>query len=145
MLSFPDNIREYITETYGPLTNEHVIVHARRGDYLLKKDFHTNLDHTYYTKALAYMKERIPNAKFIFISDDIHYWKESFNNAIYFNESDIITLWLMMNSSNLIIANSTFSWWGAYLSGGEVVAPKEWFGPEGPSSKDIYEPSWILL
>ncbi len=147
MLRFPDNIHEYITERYGPLTNDHVIVHARRGDYLLKERYHKNLDDTYYTQALNYMKERIPNARFIFISDDITYWKnKNFNNAIYFNESDIITLWLMMNSSNLIIANSTFSWWGAYLSGGHVVAPKEWFGTEGPPSwSDIYEASWKVL
>jgi len=146
MLSFP-NIRENLIATYGDITTkEHVIIHARRGDYLTKQAFHKNLDHTYYNAAIEHMLKTVPNPKFILISDDPHYWKGEFENAILFNESDIITLWLMMNSSNLIIANSTFSWWGAYLSGGNVVAPKEWFGSEGPDDwSDIYEPRWTLL
>jgi hypothetical protein len=148
MLIFPDGIRQYIIEKYGSiLTKEHVIVHARRGDYLKYQKIHTNLDDTYYKNAVENIKQSIPNPRFILISDDINYWKDkNFDNAIYFNENEIVTLWLMMNSSNLIIANSTFSWWGAYLSGGKVVAPKEWFGPEGPQDwNDIYEPGWTLL
>jgi len=146
MLSFPA-IRENLIANYGDITTkEHVIIHARRGDYLSKQGFHKNLDDTYYNAAIEYMRKSVNNPKFILISDDPYYWKGKFENAIYFNESDIITLWLMMNSSNLIIANSTFSWWGAYLSGGNVVAPKEWFGPEGPDDwSDIYEPSWKVL
>lgn len=141
MLCFPD-----IQEKYEDiLTKDHVIIHVRRGDYLTKKQVHTNLEadlDRYYKKAMEYFSKKIANPKFIVVSDDPE-WKEI--DGTYIHESDITTLWLMMKSSNLIIANSTFSWWGAYLSGGEVVAPKEWFGPEGPSSKDIYEPSWILL
>ena len=57
-------------------------------------------------------------------------------------------LYLMSLCSDFIIANSTFSWWGAWLANrGTVVAPKKWFGPnnEHLSTKDLYPASWKII
>ena len=57
-------------------------------------------------------------------------------------------LYLMSLCSDFIIANSTFSWWGAWLANrGTVVAPKKWFGPNNQhlSTKDLYPVSWKII
>ena len=62
-----------------------------------------------------------------------------------FDESDIDTLFLMTQSSNFVIANSAFSWWGAVLADAKhVIAPSVW-EDEGGVRKDILEPSWICI
>jgi hypothetical protein len=62
-------------------------------------------------------------------------------------EDDVHTLVLLMHFKYFIIANSTFSWWAAWLSQAErVYAPAHWFGPKGPQQyEDIYDPSWIRI
>lgn len=152
MLIFQDNTRARILEKYGDiLTNQHVIVHARRGDYLQKSLYHENLDESYYESAKNHMKNKLLTPKFILISDDENFWKSSaiFQNedAIIFNESEIDTLWLMIHSKHFIMANSSFSWWGAYLSKStNVIVPRKWFGPSGPTDwNDIYEKDWLRI
>jgi len=53
---------------------------------------------------------------------------------------------LMSRCSGHIIANSSYSWWGAALSGKKAVAPEDWFGPNGPRNwEDIYREDWIIV
>lgn len=131
--------------------NDFVAVHVRRGDYLKNSDFHTNLSNTdYYKEAM----NKFENKYFIFISDDINWCRENFKgeNIIYSPFTDELQdLLLMSYCGNQIIANSSFSWWGAYLRKNElidskVIAPKQWFGPRGPKdTQDIIPDNWIKI
>lgn len=152
-LTFPPNFSNQISKVYndGIFSELNVIVHARRGDYLKYPTIHSILPLSYYESAIAYMKEKVPGCRFILMSDDMEYWKSSplfqNENVIYFNEEDITCLYVMMHTHNHIIANSTFSWWGAFLSKSKnVISPKQWFGPDGHTdTQDLYENGWIKM
>jgi len=149
--SDPERIQQKLTSKYGILTEKHVIVHARRGDYIQFAEYHNPLSDTYYEDALKEIKKRIQDPIFIMLSDDKDYWKASpvFQKETYIiiDEDEITTLFLMTKCKHFIMANSTFSWWGAYLANSKtVIAPKQWFGPKGPQDwQDIYEDDWIRV
>jgi hypothetical protein len=152
LLTFDNNVDSNIKNKYGDIFSKNcVIVHARRGDYLNAIDFHGVMDDEYYKKSISIMKTRVENPIFILLSDDIDYWKKSTifgdEKFVIFNENEIHTLYLMINSHNFIIPNSTFSWWGATISRSEnVIAPSRWFGPRGPQDwQDIYNPGWTIV
>ncbi len=132
-----------------------VIVHARRGDYLSEQNakIHGPLPPTYYQLAIDIMKMQLDHPEFILVSDDNSFWlndQMAFlrdEKTTIFNGDEIETLTLMSKCQNIIIANSTFSWWGAYLAqANNVIAPSQWFGPNGPQDwQDIYEDSWTII
>ena len=114
------------------------------------------LDSEYYSKAL----EHIGGVGTIFVfSDDIEWCEKNINlgegKKIVFvkDQSDVEDLWLMTKMTNNVIANSTFSWWGAYLNQNEnkkVVAPSKWFGPKRTKNnmletKDLLPEKWIII
>lgn len=121
-------------------------VHVRRGDYLTLSDYHYNLGMDYYNKAM----EMLPG-KFMIFSDDPNWCKENFKgDNIHISENrEAADLFLMTLCRNVIMANSSFSWWGAYLNDNpekEVICPKIWFGPKlNHDTKDLYLPEWILI
>jgi hypothetical protein len=150
--SEPELIEKKLIDTYGPIfTDQTVIVHARRGDYEQKRGVHNPQPNSYYEEGLIQIKKKVPEPLFLLLSDDPQYWPQSpvFRNekTIQINESDIVSLFLMMKCKHFIMANSTFSWWGAYLANAQtVVAPKQWFGPQGPQDwQDVYEDWWIKI
>jgi hypothetical protein len=122
-------------------------VHVRRGDYMNLTDFHTPCSIEYYQEAMKIIGE----GHFIFISDDMEWCKETFKGEnIHYSDftNEIDDFYLMMGCNNHIIANSSFSWWGAYLSDwdNKVVAPKKWFGPKGPQDQqDVIPNNWIKI
>ena len=122
-----------------------VSVHVRRGDYTNLSDYHPPLTKEYYETAMSHF----PDKKFLFISDDINWCKETFGSDFYYSNSvDMYTDLCMMSKCNShIIANSSFSWWGAWLGGGETIAPKKWFGPKLEYRNDgsIYENDWKII
>lgn len=138
------NFENYIIE------NKVISVHVRRGDYVNKSNFHTNLvDTNYYQDALKYFD----GENYLFFSDDLEFCKKHFNqlNNAKFAEGLNTTeeLYLQTICSKNIIANSSFSWWGAWLKEketGEIIAPKRWFGREGPKDTfDLYPQNWIII
>lgn len=152
IFDFPPTIEQTICETYGAIFKDTtVFVHARKGDYTLNTKVHTNLPLSYYEEAKNRMKHTIVNPTFVVTSDDYIYWSSTdiFKNesVVYFSESDILTFYMMTRTKHCIIANSTFSWWGAYLSqSNDVIAPSDWFGSDGPKDyNDIYEANWKQL
>ena len=134
------------------VTESMVLVHARRTDYLKAAAIHNPLPPLYYENAFQEIKKHVKNPIFILVSDEPDYWKTVHIPGSYMvvDESDArVSLHFMTHFKNYIIANSTFSWWSAYLSkaeGKRVLAPEIWFGPEGfPDYQDIYEDGWIKV
>ena len=127
-----------------------VSVHVRRGDYLKFSDYHANIGSDYYLKAI---KQFPSNCTFVFFSDDIEWCKQTFKNknCIFIEkQDDVLDLYLMSKISNNIIANSSFSWWAAWLNTNEnksIIAPKVWFGPKNAhlSRKDLTPEEWFLI
>ena len=132
-----------------------VSVHIRRGDYLLPKHSHLYegiCDDAYYEKAIGLMKEKYPDAKFFFFSNDPEWVKQHYQGAEYLvvegndEEAGYADMYLMSKCRHHIIANSSFSWWGAWLNPDKdktVVAPKRWLN--GRDCSDIYTEEMILL
>ena len=151
LLAVPTDARSAILAKYGNLfTESHVIVHARRGDYMNIPHIHALQGADYYEAAKKEIEKTVASPKWILISDMAAVWDEitCFGaDAIRFDESELLTFYLMTCCRHFIIANSTFSWWGAYLSGSDhVVAPRRWFGPAGyQDTQDVYESKWIVL
>lgn len=136
-------------------------IHIRRGDYLEKPDYHTNLQLEYYysclTKLLA--KPGCDKINIVIFSDDIPWCRTNFKyiqcENIYFvkGNSDIVDLYLMAHCKHHIIANSSFSWWGSWLkrmftdNTGFTFAPSNWFGKkcEHVIIKDTYCNDWEVV
>lgn len=122
----------------GIIPNDYVAIHVRRGDYV-GHPLYVDLSLTdYYHKAI----KEFPNAKFMVYSDDIAWCKEYFEDYDFeYNEDDELTAFnKMAGSKGIIMANSSYSWWAAYLSDKKVVAPSQWFS-NGTSIKllDIWQ------
>ena len=119
--------------------SESIAIHIRRGDYIKNptiNQFHGTCSLEYYKKAAELIASKVTNAKFFLFTDDPNFVKDNFgflpNTTLVSdsNRSDIDELNLMHSCKHFIIANSTFSWWGAWLSQHPekiVVAPKQWF------------------
>lgn len=135
---------------------ESVSLHIRRGDYVL--DQHTNDAHgtcqiDYYSKAIEYMENLLTSPHYFIFSDDIQWCKDTFSflqhkTFIDDTETAIDDLVLMQNCKHNIIANSTFSWWGAWLNDSDqkiVICPTKWFQKIEWQSLNPAPASWIKL
>lgn len=143
------NVFSLSTEKF--LSNDDVTsVHIRRGDYIKYSNYHKVLDKEYYETAI----ETIGSGKFLFFSDDINWVKENFKSRNFFYSElsdEVQELSIMSNCTNNIIANSSFSWWGAYLNKNKskiVISPNHrcWFGELGPKdTQDLIPETWIQI
>lgn len=135
-----------------------ISLHIRRGDYVTNKDtlnIHGICDLLYYKKAIEYISNKIEDPVFFIFSDDIPWvkgnLKTSFKTAyVEHNNADtnFEDLRLMSLCKHNIIANSSFSWWGAWLNQNPdkiVIAPKKWFNVDSRNSNDIIPDNWIKL
>lgn len=146
---FLDTIKEDC-EDIVPMMKDCVALHIRRGDYLINKNNHYNLTLEYYRQALEQFDS---DRQVVIFSDDPDWCKkqnifESDRFLVSETNNSYLDLYLMSVCSDFIIANSTFSWWGAWLANkGKVIAPKQWFGPalEHKNTKDLYPQGWIKL
>lgn len=131
-------------------------VHVRRGDYLsvnYKTLFEGCCTSEYYQRALAQMKEMHPDVRFICFSDDIPWMKENLelgDNAFYVDwntgKNSPLDMYLMSQCRHGIIANSTFSYWGARLGQEKecIFYPKKWWNSEH-GNPNIFLDNWIGL
>jgi hypothetical protein len=141
-----------------------IFLHVRRGDYLTL-DFHYNLPLEYYKSAILEHQNKY-KCMFVIFSDDMPYCKEVFSNILskdelYFCKSskDYIELMIMSEMDGAIMANSSFSWWGAYLMEAKkellqkeespfIVAPKKWFTPihiDSQNDRNVDRHNWKFI
>ncbi len=135
-----------------------VSLHIRRGDYVLNtkvKQIHGICSLAYYTRAITLIAERYPDIHLFVFSDDIGWAKKNLRphhpltfvdiNDDFTNYED---LRLMSLCKHNIIANSSFSWWGAWLNSNSdklVIAPKQWFAYNGFNTSDLIPEAWIKI
>ncbi len=144
-LDIEKNVKNYLNQLSD---KEIVAVHVRRGEYLEFPDIHPTCSIEYYKQSISKFK----NCNFIFVSDDIKWCKENFKESNYFYsnfESEVYDLILMKSCNHNIIANSSFSWWSAWLNENinkRIICPSLWFGPKGPQDwQDIYCKEWEII
>ena len=167
-LRYFENIEEQIKKTFvfpegeeklSDLANrlkseQYVSVHIRRGDYLKYPKLYGGIcEKQYYDAAIDYFRSKNID-RFIFFSDDMDWVKSNFSieESIFFDSSDFedyhdwYDMYLMCLCSHNIIANSTFSWWGAWLNDNKdkiVVAPQKWINTI--RNKDFCPNEWVRL
>lgn len=133
-----------------------VSLHVRRGDYInnprVQKEFGLCTG-DYYEKAIAHITAHVTNPTYFVFSDDIKWVRNNLllgEQVVYVkdqNLTDTEELFLMSLCKHNIIANSSFSWWGAWLNQNNakiVIAPTPWFN-EQPCDKNLIPDSWIQL
>ncbi|MGN0377062.1 MAG: alpha-1,2-fucosyltransferase [Suilimivivens sp.] len=135
-----------------------ISLHVRRGDYLTSSEIYGgNCTDEYYKSAIALMREKYPEAVFFVFSNDEIWTREWIvNNFPEENtfisvqgtseETGYLDLYLMSRCRHHILANSSFSWWGAYLNPSKdktVIAPARWFNNQ--ECRDIYTPEMIRI
>lgn len=138
-----------------------VSVHIRRGDYLLEKNLRlfTACTPDYYLRAEKFISKKISLPELFIFSDDIEWVRQNvpFRFPVTFvsesgltlaNKSDYQELMLMSACKHNIIANSTFSWWGAWLNNNPqkiVVTPQRWFVNSVVDESDLIPPEWVKM
>lgn len=134
-----------------------VSIHIRRGDYLQFNNIYVNLSKPYYTRAIRYINKKIKTPVFYVFSDDIEWCKQhqkeilpSKYKYVFVDQLNAIeALFLMSKCKHNITANSTFSWWAAWLNDYRkkiVITPLTWFHKKPKAlNYDIPPNSWVKL
>jgi hypothetical protein len=135
-----------------------ISIHIRRGDYV--SDKYANIyggicDLAYYDRAIKYILSKVEKPSFFVFSDDFEWAKNNLDisNATFIewnlHKNSYIDMFLMNQCKHNIIANSTFSWWGAYNSSnfrdGIVISPTKWFASNSFTEPLIFPKQWIRL
>lgn len=139
-------VKDEIKKLYGDNIKDmpYVSIHVRRGDYV-NNDFYIDLfANGYYERAM----DLFPDEKFMVFSDDIEWCKEQdvFKDSLFsegFNEIEDMNR--MAGCKAHIIANSSYSWWAAFISGKKTIAPKGWYTLMAPNDKEAVTPHTELL
>jgi hypothetical protein len=126
-------------------------IHVRRGDYLNLSQHHPIISMDYYMSAIKMLSEE--TEKYVVFSDDIEWCMDNFrsvdNLEYHYSGDEFIDMVVMSKCDNHIIANSSFSWWGSYLSrkNGKCIAPSNWLGPaySGTNYEGIYRKNMIKI
>jgi len=158
-----DSIKQTLFKTM-PFVSNMISLHFRIGDYSRFQDCHPILPTQYYIDALKYLSINAPHANrvlyfcerqdFDLVFDKIYTLKKEFPYLVFicidFAFDDWVQLLIMSMCSYNIIANSTYSWWGAYLNENNnsiVCYPSKWFGPklENKSTCDLFPLHWVKI
>ena len=135
-----------------------VSLHVRRGDYvnnLNTNDFHGTCTLAYYADAIKYVRHHFPETNIFVFSDDMNWARQNLGSyaplelvEIKNTNRDQEELMLMSLCDHHIIANSSYSWWGAWLGTNPekaVIAPRKWFNDTTRNTMDLIPESWVRL
>ena len=136
-------------------SEECVSIHVRRGDYLSASQYVQLSNTSYYQDALQVMQQHNSNLQFIILSDDVEWCARYLScgpNAIYVTwnkgEKSYRDMQIMSLCQHNIIANSSFSWWGAWLNKNPnkmVIAPKSFFKGVSAVEQKIVPDEWLTI
>ena len=147
---FREEIENPCLEMMNNIDSSPIALHIRRGDFLINSANHFNQSLQYYEESL---KKFDSNRQVIIFSDDTAWCKkqnlfEDDRFLVSEEQDQYHDMCLMSLCSDFIIANSSFSWWGAWLANkGKVIAPSKWFGPNNANNntKDLYCDHWEVI
>lgn len=135
-----------------------VSLHIRRGDYVSNPktmETHGVLGIDYYIQALNLIEKKVKDPHIYVFSDDISWARENLNTNLPLHfidhngvEKNYEDLRLMNSCKHHIIANSSFSWWGAWLDSKQekiVIAPRKWFNQSNMDTTDLIPDSWYKI
>jgi hypothetical protein len=152
----PNAPNRKISETIA--REEAVSIHVRRGDYVantITNKHHGTCPQDYYNAAIKIIDDRVRHPHFFIFSDDPDWVKKNLKlicPATFVDHNGLEKAYedmrLMSLCKHHIIANSSFSWWGAWLNKNHdkiVIAPKKWFNDESINTNDLIPEEWIRL
>ncbi|MBL7743837.1 MAG: alpha-1,2-fucosyltransferase [Chitinophagaceae bacterium] len=151
-----ENLIKNVKELGKELENRNsVAVHVRRGDFLTPKAsmYHGVMDEGYYEKAITLIKEKQQEVSVYYFSDDTDWVKRHLQPHYAgfvspYTLTAIEDFYLMTRCRHNIIANSSFSWWTAWLNnhpGKMVVAPKKWLAKDQINTGDLIPSNWFCI
>lgn len=157
----PRNISNRAYLLHGEITGQSmssVSIHVRRGDYVNNNKAlktHGACSIEYYFNAINRIKSNVKNIHFFVFTNDSAWVEENFKQLFFDSKVTFVDgnsqeedLWLMSQAKHHIIANSSFSWWGAWLAKHKsqiVIAPTPWYDKKPKHSTDPSLPEWIRL
>jgi hypothetical protein len=150
LFSIDEESKNLIDKKYSKILEKNTCsLHVRRGDYLNLPNHHPSCSLEYYLESINQFEK---DTLFLIFSDDLDWCKENFKgeNFIFIEgNEDYIDLWTMSLCKNNIIANSTFSWWGAWLNTNptkKVLCPSVWFGNSITNNTiDLMPKTWKII
>jgi hypothetical protein len=135
-----------------------VSLHVRRGDYVTNPEasqHHGLCSMDYYQHAMQLIREKVPGVEFRIFTDDPDWVSHAFPRAHpwrviedWAGKPAWVDMWLMSQCSHHIVANSSYSWWGAWLNPSPdklVVAPARWFKDAPHDTTDLIPASWLRV
>lgn len=149
LFQFPDNIVEKVNEVMNQLGNVYkVAIHYRRGDYLQYKHIHPCLQSDYYKRCKMNFQNK--DVLYINFSDDVNCVLNEMNveGKVIKSNNELFDLCMMSQCDSIIMSNSSFAWWGAYLGKKKdiICMPKIWFGDGFKvNHNDIYIKGSIIV
>jgi hypothetical protein len=158
-LNAPQN--DFVDRYSQIIINENSIgIHIRRGDYLKKKNksIYEICSFDYYLKAMSYISSKVSKPTYFIFSNDITWVQENFpvgKHKVFYvsasnsDDAQFNEFYLMSLCKHNIIANSTFSWWAAYLNSNSekvVIAPSRWYkGKKNLETFKLIPTSWVRI
>jgi hypothetical protein len=157
--AFQNQVLASAKELESRINNSNAVcIQVRRGDYVTNPNVakvHGATSMEYYNNAIAFVQNKIKDPVFFVFSDDSNWCVENFKglSPAFFVEKELENstatnsdyLQLMKQCKHFVISNSTFAWWGAWLSDHRdktVIAPREWFSLKSIRTEDIYPEAW---
>ena len=127
-------------------SDQYISLHVRRGDYIGLEYILPTQDMQYYNRALEYFTDNIP---VVVLSDDIEWCRSVFvgDRFTFSQGTPYDDMRIMIQSSGNIMSNSSYAWWGAFLSRNKnVVMPLNWFGKLAPfhTSEELLMDGWTI-